>query len=373
MIDIKDFDYSLPKKLIAQFPAEKRDETRLMILNRRTEKTGHKRFFEITDYLKNGDILVLNDTRVIPARLYGKKNTKGCVEVFLLEGVNKQTWKCLLGNSKGITPKSTLEFEDCLKARIIAKNKDGSWLIEFSAKGDLQEIINKIGVMPLPPYIKRGKGNNPLTPHFSKGGQGGLKELDKERYQTVFAKKNGAVAAPAAGLHFTDELLSKIKSIGVEIQYITLHTGWGTFKPIKVQDATQHKMPEEYYEVEKKVFESIKAAKKQGRRIIAVGSTSLRTLETMVNPPLPPFTKVGGEGGFGWDNPMLKGYTDLFIYPGFRFKVVDAMLTNFHLPKSTLFLLVCAFAGRDMIMSAYKEAIDKNYRFFSYGDAMLIL
>lgn len=354
-----EFDYNLPKDLIAQFPADKRDESRLMILHRGTGKIEHKRFFEITEYLKNGDVLVLNDTRVIPARLYGKKTTGGNVEVFLLEkeerdatasvaagfSLRKQTWKCLIGNSKGIKPASEIEFDKDLKAKVVKKNEDGSWCVELSAEEDVKEAINKIGIMPLPPYIKRGKGD--------------ANEIDKEQYQTVFAKKEGAVAAPTAGLHFTNELLAKIKSIGVEIQYVTLHTGWGTFKPVKVDDITKHKMPEEYYEISDKVFESIKNAKKENRRVIAVGTTATRTLESCVRN--------------GWGNPNLKGYTDLFVYPGFKFNVVDAMITNFHLPKSTLLMLVSAFAGKDLIMKAYKTAIENKYRFFSYGDAMMIV
>ena len=389
-MNLSEFDYNLPKKLIAQFPQEKRDESRLLVLDRSTGAITHKRFFEITEYLKKGDVLVLNNTRVIPARLYGKKTSGGIVEVFLLEQLDKerithhasriQIWKCLIGNSKGIKPakeiipsllpspqrgegsflyplpagerievrgQNEIYFEHDLKAKILEKNEDESWLIEFSAKGDINEAINKIGIMPLPPYIKRVMGQGAR-----------VKEIDKERYQTVFAKKDGAVAAPTAGLHFTDELLAKIRAIGVEIQYITLHTGWGTFKPVKVDDITKHKMPEEYYEIAPEVFNSIKNAKEDGRRIIAVGSTSLRTIEACVKN--------------GWDNPILKGCTNLFIYPGFNFKVVDAMATNFHLPKSTLLMLVCAFAGRDFIMKAYKEAIENNYRFFSYGDAMMI-
>ncbi|MBI5683310.1 MAG: tRNA preQ1(34) S-adenosylmethionine ribosyltransferase-isomerase QueA [Deltaproteobacteria bacterium] len=369
-MDIKEFDYNLPKELIAQFPQEKRDESRLMIAHRDTGKIGHKRFFEITDYLKCGDVLVLNNTRVIPARLYGKKSTSGEVEVFLLEQQsssigqasclskkNIQIWKCLIGNSKGIRQENIIEFEDSLKARIIAKNEDGSWLVEFFAKGDIKEVINKIGIMPLPPYIKRVRSQKPALEGFNRGSE--VREMDIERYQTVFAKKDGAVAAPTAGLHFTDELLTKIKSIGVEVLYITLHTGWGTFKPVKVQDITKHRMMAEYYEISPNVFEAIKNAHKENRRIIAVGTTATRTLESCVRT--------------GWESPNLKGYTDLFIYPGFKFKVMDAMVTNFHLPKSTLFMLVCAFAGRDFIMKSYKLAIEDNYRFFSYGDAMMIL
>ncbi|MBI5892659.1 MAG: S-adenosylmethionine:tRNA ribosyltransferase-isomerase [Deltaproteobacteria bacterium] len=389
---LSEFDYNLPKDLIAQFPADKRDESRLMVLSRTTGTIEHKRFFEITEYLKNGDVLVLNDTRVIPARLYGKKSTSGEVEVFLLNVAagfslresTRQVWKCLIGNSKGIKPESEIHFEHGLNAKVIKKNADESWLIELSvgqaSRLSVIEAIDKIGIMPLPPYIKRGKGNNPLIspahhsdghppslgkrgtpflPPLVKGDIGGLNALDRERYQTVFAKKEGAVAAPTAGLHFTNELLANIKSIGVEIQYITLHTGWGTFKPVKVDDITKHKMPKEYYEISNKVFESIKNAKKENRRIIAVGTTATRTLETCVKN--------------GWDNPILEGCTDLFVYPGFNFKVVDAIVTNFHLPKSTLLMLVSAFAGRDFIMKAYKTAIENNYRFFSYGDAMLIV
>ena len=359
-MNTKEFDYNLPKELIAQFPVDKRDESRLMVIHRDSGTIDHKRFFEITEYLKCGDLLLLNNTRVIPARLYGKRATGGIVEVFLLNVAagfslresTGQIWKCLIGNSKGMKPESEIHFEHGLNAKVIKKNADGSWFVELSvgqaSRLSVKEAINKIGIMPLPPYIKRGKGQ---------GARG--KELDRERYQTVFAKKDGAVAAPTAGLHFTDELLSKIKSIGVEIQYITLHTGWGTFKPVKENDITKHKMPEEYYEIAPEIFNSIKNAKEEGRRIIAVGTTSTRTIEACVKN--------------GWAHPILKGCTDLFIYPGFVFKVVDAMVTNFHLPKSTLFMLVCAFADKDFIMKAYETAIENKYRFFSYGDAMMIL
>lgn len=388
-VRLQEFNYHLPKELIAQFPCERRDESRLMVLNRKERTISHKKFFELTDYLKAGDVLVLNNTKVIPARLFGKKTTGGVVEVLLIQKLEIrnqesqispatfQTWSCLINPVRGLKKGSEIIFEYGLKAAIIEKGVEGEWIIELhryppgdrfkicpqeNAGIDIDEIIEKVGNMPLPPYIKRGHGP---------GVRGQDAELDKERYQTVFAKEKGAIAAPTAGLHFTEEMLKKIQNLGVEILYITLHTGLGTFKPVKEEDITEHRMMPEYYNISLDTFEAVKNAKKENRRIIAVGSTATRALETMVNPPISPLAK-GGAGGFGWERPGLSGYTNLFIYPGYRFNVVDALITNFHLPKSTLLMLVAAFAGRDFIMQAYEEAVRLHYRFFSYGDAMMI-
>ena len=395
-VRLQEFNYHLPKDLIAQFPCERRDESRLMVLNRKERTISHKKFFELTDYLKAGDVLVLNNTKVIPARLFGKKTTGGAVEVLLIQKLEirnqeseispttSQIWSCLINPVRGLNKGSEITFEYGLKAAIIEKGVEGEWLIELhryplgdrfkicppgNAGIDIDEIIEKVGNMPLPPYIKRGHGS------WVRGQDA---ELDRERYQTVFAKEKGAVAAPTAGLHFTEELLAKIRDVGVEILYITLHTGLGTFKPVKADNITDHKMEPEYYNIDPGAFEAVKRAKQEKRRIIAVGSTATRALETMVNPPSSPFNPPsspffkGGMGGFGWERPSLSGCTNLFIYPGYRFNVVDALITNFHLSKSTLLMLVAAFAGRDFIMQAYEDAVRLHYRFFSYGDAMMI-
>ncbi|MBI3397621.1 MAG: tRNA preQ1(34) S-adenosylmethionine ribosyltransferase-isomerase QueA [Deltaproteobacteria bacterium] len=362
---LEDFNYPLTKELIAQFPCKKRDESRLMILHKKNGAIEHRTFFELTEYLKAGDVLVLNNTKVIPARLFGRKTTGGIVEVLLLQkseviSRRSEVWNCLINPARGLKKGSEIAFEHGLRATVIEKKADGNWIVELHTDRDIDDAIENIGKMPLPPYIKREMGDNAAA------------MIDSERYQTVFAKNKGAIAAPTGGLHFTNELLKKIRELGAEIFYITLHTGLGTFKPVKADNIIEHKMEPEYYNIDPAVFEAIKYAKMEKRRIVAVGSTATRALETMVNPPSPPFAK-GGMGGFGWEMPILSGTTDLFIYPGYRFNAVDALITNFHLPKSTLLMLVAAFAGRDSIMEAYKEAVRHGYRFFSYGDAMLIV
>lgn len=345
------FDYPLPKTLIAQFPSERRDESRLMVLHKGTGDVEHKRFFEIIEYLSCGDALVLNDTRVIPARLFGSRPTGGVVEVLLLEairdGVHSQRWVCLLNPTKGIKPGIVITFDEGLKGEVIARKGDGGCEVELSCRENIRDVIERIGVMPLPPYIKREPDKREID------------RLDRERYQTVFARRDGAVAAPTAGLHFTEGLLTDIRAKGVEVLYLTLHTGWGTFKPVREGDIRRHRMLSEYYEIEPSTFLAIKRAKWEGRRVIAVGTTTTRALEDSI------------QGG--WDKPRLQGSTDLYIYPGFEFKVVDGLITNFHLPRSTLLIMVSAFAGRDVIMNSYQEAIREGYRFFSYGDAMMIV
>ena len=361
---LEGFNYHLPKELIAQFPSQKRDESRLMVLNRGEQTIEHRHFFELTEYLQSGDILIVNNTKVIPARLFGRKTTGGAVEVFLIQKLEirnqeseispatSQIWRCLINPARGIKKGSEIAFEHGLKAAIIEKGAHGNWVVELYASMEIDKALELAGKMPLPPYIKRDRGS---------GGnaQNRISALDRERYQTIFAKDEGAIAAPTAGLHFTEKLLKKIRNLGVEILYITLHTGLGTFRPVKTEDITEHRMDPEYFKVDPVTFETIKRAKQENRRIIDVGSTVTRTLETMVK--------------HGWEKPILSGTTDLFIYPGYRFNVADVLITNFHLPKSTLLMLTAAFAGKDFIMSAYREAVQHRYRFFSYGDAMMII
>lgn len=329
-----DFDYKLPESLIAHTPAKRRDHSRLLVLDRNKHSLQHKYFYDIIDYLKPGDLLVLNDTKVIPARLFGIKEGGGAkIEVLLVSQELKGTWKCLVKPGKRLRVGSRVVFgKGKLVGTVLKKLETGEQIIRFDHKGNFWKIIAKLGKVPLPPYIKKA----------NKG----------DRYQTVYADKLGASAAPTAGLHFTDALLRKIKKKGIKITHITLHTGLGTFLPVRTENINDHKMHSEYFEIPVKTINAIKKAK----RVIAVGTTSVRALEST-----------------GKQANRLTGNTDLFIYPGYKFKVVDAMITNFHWPKSSLIMLVSAFAGKDFIMEAYWEAIKKKYRFFSFGDAMLIL
>lgn len=341
-MDVKEFYYELPKELIAQEPPRERDKSRLMVVRRDTRSFEHRIFENIVDYLEEGDCLVLNDTRVIPARLLGiRKDTGGKIELVLLKRIEGDKWEVLV--KPGRRARLGLEFsfgDGKLRAKVLDYTDAGGRIVEFYYNGIFEHVLDELGKMPVPPYIK--------------------KELnDKERYQTVYARKPGSAAAPTAGFHFTKELLKKIEQKGVRICYITLHVGLGTFRPVKEEKVEQHKMHHEYFEVDDKTAQVINATKQHGKRVIAVGTTSTRTLET-----------VADENGFVKGK---KGWTDLFIYPGYRFKVVDGLVTNFHLPESTLLMLVCAFADKELIMSAYKEAIDKKYRFYSFGDAMLII
>jgi S-adenosylmethionine:tRNA ribosyltransferase-isomerase len=349
---LKDFDYDLPKNLIAQTPSNPRDHSRLLVLDKKTAALEHKYFFNIVDYLNPGDVLVLNNTKVFPARLMGrKKETGGKIEVFLLRENKKQkTWQCLLGGG-GRKENLEITFDKNLQGEILKNNNNGTWEIKFNRVGkSLMAVIEKIGRMPLPPYIK------------TKDDKSALRKA-KERYQTVYAEENkiGSVAAPTAGLHFSKVLLKKIKAKKIEIEYVTLHVGLGTFAPIKAEDITKHKMHAEWAEMDKKVLAKILKAKQEKRRVIAVGTTSARVLETVFNKLNSSTTKNN-----------FSGWTNIFIYPGYKFKAVDALITNFHLPNSTLIILVSALAGRDKIFKAYQEAIKKQYRFYSYGDAMLI-
>jgi len=342
-MDINDFDYHLNEELIAFFPAEPRDSSRLMVLSRSTGELEHKKFVDIKELLCESDVLVLNDTKVIPARLFGKKKeTGGKIEVLLLKETQNGLWEALIRPSKRLREGAEILFGDGkLNGKASGYSADGKILIRFDCDGKFHDVLFEIGHTPLPPYIKRQD-----------------KEEDKDWYQTVYAERDGAVASPTAGLHFTKELLEGIKQKGVEIIYVTLHTGWGTFRPVRENDVREHRMDEEYFELTEKAAETINRAKKEKRRIIAVGTTTVRVLETVAFPD-------------GTVKPS-SGCTGLFIYPGHEFKVIDALITNFHLPKSTLLLLVSAFAGRERILSAYGEAIRKKYRFYSYGDAMFI-
>ena len=340
---LSDFDYNLPSELIAQKPIRPRDHSRLLVLDKKTGKIAHKHFYDLIDYLQTGDVLVLNNSKVFPARLIGKKKeTGGKIEVFLLRSVRDGLWECLCGG-RGARIGLAITFSKGLAGEIVKSNGNGTWEMSFNKSGDaMMKIINQIGLVPLPPYIKR-KDN--------------LQKGDKVNYQTVYADKVGSVAAPTAGLHFTPNLLKKIKAKGAKIEYVTLHVGLGTFAPVKVDDITKHKMHAEWVEVNKRTIKEISKARAEKRRIIAVGTTSARTLETV-------FSKSKIEEFSGW--------TDIFIYPGYKFKVVDSLVTNFHLPKSSLIMLVAALAGKAKIDKAYSEAIKKKYRFYSYGDAMFI-
>ena len=371
-MNINDFGFTLPEELIAQEPCEERDHSRLMVVHREGGMIEQRLFFEIIDYLKPGDLLVINDTRVIPARLVGKKVTGGKAEIFLLERDNgrEDVWECLLGG-KRIRPGVIIQFNDNLKGEVLEEVGDGRFKIRFHTDRDFEEVLEEIGQVPLPPYIRREK---------DEGGR--MKDestIDRGRYQTVFADKKGAVAAPTAGLHFTDALFKKIKEKGIDIATVTLHVGPGTFLPVRVENIEDHRMLPERYEIPSASAEKINRAKAEGRRVIAVGSTSLRTLEataTSLSPLLqgfmPGWVEGKGEGG-AWGVKAGKGRTSIFIYPGYTFKVVDALITNFHLPKSTLLMLVSSFAGKELISKAYREAIEQKYRFYSYGDAMMII
>ena len=335
-----DFDYYLPEELIAQTPIKDRDHSRLLVMDRETGKLEHKIFTDIIDYLNPGDVLVLNNTKVLPARIIGHKiDTDAVIEVLMLKDLGNDTWECLSKPAKRIKIGSIVKFSDELSAECIAIGEDGIRHIKFIYKGIFLEILERLGEMPLPPYIHE-------------------KLKDKDRYQTVYAKELGSAAAPTAGLHFTKELLNKIKEKGILIEEITLHVGLGTFRPVEVEDVNNHKMHSEFYTMSKETAEVLNKAKKEGRRIIAVGTTTTRTLETIMN-----LCKEFKE---------CSGWTDIFIYPGYEFKAIDALITNFHLPKSTLVMLVSAFSSKENIINAYNEAVKEKYRFFSFGDAMFI-
>ena len=340
-MDVKDFDYYLPEELIAQDPLEDRSSSRLMVLDKKTGEIQHKIFKDILDYLKPGDCLVLNNTKVIPARLFGvKEGTQAKIEILLLKRKENDIWETLVKPGKKAKPGTKIIFGDgLLVGEVIDVVEDGNRLIQFSYEGIFEEILDQLGQMPLPPYIT----------HTLK---------DKNRYQTVYAKYDGSAAAPTAGLHFTKELLEKVKEKGVDIAEVTLHVGLGTFRPVKVENVLDHHMHSEFYMVSAEAAEKINATKDRGGRVISVGTTSTRTLESAAD-----------ESG------RLKecsGWTEIFIYPGYKFKLIDCLITNFHLPQSTLVMLVSALAGREHVLAAYEEAVKEKYRFFSFGDAMFI-
>ena len=336
---VTDFDYDLPKELIAQTPIKKRDESRLMVLDRKEHTIEHRKFKDIIDYLEPGDVLVRNNTKVIPARLYGEKETGAKVEFLLLNNIEKDIWECIVRPGNKLHAGAKVCFGDgILKAEVLDTMPGGTRKVEFHYDGIFNEILDKIGLMPLPPYIHEQ-----------------LKE--KDRYQTVYAKYDGSAAAPTAGLHFTPELLKKIEEKGIEIANVTLHVGIGTFRPVKEDTVEAHQMHSEHFYI-KEDCEKINKAKKSGHRVIAVGTTSCRVLES-----------IADENGYV---KPTEGDTQIFIYPGYKFRCLDALITNFHLPQSTLVMLVSALAGKDYIMEAYKEAVKEKYRFFSFGDAMLI-
>lgn len=341
MMKTSDFYYDLPKELIAQTPLEPRDSSRLMVLNRQTGALSHRHFYDITDYLNPGDLLVINNSRVIPARLYGvREDTGAAVELLLLEQKGTNRWETLVKPGKRTRLGAKLLFGDgLLQGEIVEVLEDGNRVIAFTCQEDIFTVLDRIGQMPLPPYI--------------------TEELkDKERYQTVYSKDLGSAAAPTAGLHFTDTLLQRIRDKGIDIAEVTLHVGLGTFRPVKVDDVTNHKMHSEHYSLSAETAEKINRTKAQGGRVISVGTTSCRTLESVAT--------------FHGKIEECSGYTDIFIYPGYRFQCIDGLITNFHLPESTLIMLVASFCGYDNIMNAYRTAVEEKYRFFSFGDAMFI-
>ena len=347
---LSDYDYNLPENLIAQLPADKRENSKMMVLSRAKHSIEHKHFYDIVDYIDSNSILVLNNTKVLPARLYGKKEETGAkIEVLLLKSVSADghIWEVLIKPSKRVKVGTVVKVSDELAINILEKKEDdGEWVVELLCDGNVLDVLHRNGNIPLPPYIERKMAGEDL------------KKLDFERYQTVYAKDEGSVAAPTAGLHFTQEILEKLKQKGVEIAYVTLNVGMGTFRPVKCENILEHKMHSEAFEITEEAAAQINRAKEAGKKVIAVGTTSVRTLETAYQK----FGKVQA----------CQDSSELFIYPPYKFGVVDELITNFHLPKSTLLMLVSAFAGKDFIFEAYKEAVENKYRFFSYGDCMFI-
>jgi S-adenosylmethionine:tRNA ribosyltransferase-isomerase len=338
-LSTKDFFYDLPPELIAQTPIEPRDHSRLLVFDRKTGKTEHKRFYEIAEYLNSGDVLVINDTKVLPARIYGSKKTGAKVEFLLHKRLNLTDWEVLVRPARKAGKGEEILFGEELKATVLEYGEEGLRTVRFAYDGVFEDVLSKIGEMPLPPYIHE-------------------KLKDKNRYQTVYANEEGSAAAPTAGLHFTPELLTKLKDKGVIIVKVLLHVGLGTFRPVKVDKITDHKMHSEFFRVTEEAADIINAAKRDGRRVIACGTTSVRTLESAT-----------GEDGFV---KAQSGFTQIFIYPPYKFKTVNALITNFHLPESTLLMLVSAFMGRENALNLYDTAVKEKYRFFSFGDAMFI-
>ncbi len=342
---LEEFNYELPEKLIAQLPAQKREMSKMLILDRGEKSFIHKHFMDITDFLTENDLLVLNNTKVIPARLYATKETGALIEIFLVREVEKDVWISLIKPSKRVKTGLILKVSDELSVEVLDKDDD-KWKVRLIYNGNIFEILDRVGNIPLPPYIERKMTNEEY------------KNLDFNRYQTVYAKKEGAVAAPTAGLHFTQEILKKLEEQGTKHCFVTLNVGLGTFKPVKCENILDHKMDSESFEISEESAQIINEAKAQGKNIVAVGTTSVRTLETVMNK-------------YGCIKPVNDS-SELFIYPGYKFKIVDKLITNFHLPKSTLLMLVSAFADKEYIFKAYNEAIKNEYRFYSYGDCMLI-
>lgn len=342
-MEIKDFDFELPEELIAQTPLEDRTSSRLLVMNREEQSIAHKHFYDITSYLKPGDCLVLNNTRVLPARLFGvKEDTGGKVEVLLLHQQEKDEWEVLVKPAKKVKEGTRILFGDGkLIAECTSIKEHGGRMVKFSYEGIFLEVLESLGEMPLPPYIKE-------------------QLPDRERYQTVYSKEEGSAAAPTAGLHFTSELLDELTNMGVHLAYVTLHVGLGTFRPVSVETVEEHDMHAEFYHMSQETADQLSSIKEQGGRIIPVGTTSTRTLETIARDHNGEFKEASG-------------WTNIFIYPPYEFKAIDGLITNFHLPKSTLIMLVSALAGKDFVMRAYKEAVEEQYRFFSFGDAMLIV
>lgn len=346
MLKLSDFDYNLPEDLIAQMPADKRPQSKMMVLEKDSKTIQNKHFFDIVDYLGEDDVLVLNNTKVIPARLFGKKITGANVEVFLLKELGDKHWEALLKPSKRINPDNVIKISDELFVKAKELLEGGKWLIQLGYQGDIYEILQRVGNIPLPPYIERKMTSEEI------------KKLDFERYQTVFAQKSGSVAAPTAGLHFSEEILDALKKKGVKICYVTLNVGLGTFRPVKCENVLEHKMEKEEFEISEETASLISASKAAGKTIVAVGTTTVRTLETA-------YAQHG-------EIKACRGESQLFIYPPYKFGVVDKLITNFHLPKSTLLMLVSALAGKDFVFEAYEKAIADRYRFYSYGDCMFI-
>ena len=346
---INDFDYELPEELIAQKPADKRDASRLLVVHRETGETEHRHFYDILEYLNEGDCLVLNNSKVLPARLYGiKEGTGAKVEFLLIKRIDGDRWETMVRPGKRLKPGDSVMFSEdpLLKADIIDYGNDGTRIVEFSYDGIFMERLEEIGSMPLPPYIERQSENE-----------------DRDRYQTVYCSEEGSVAAPTAGLHFTEELLEKARAKGVELAYVTLHVGIGTFRPVKCENIEDHSMHFEEYHIDEETADTINRAKAEGRRVISVGTTSTRTVESAAY-----FDEEKG----CWQVRSGENSTGIFIYPGYEFRIIDSLITNFHLPKSTLLMLISALYDREKILEVYQEAIRERYRFFSYGDAMFI-
>ena len=345
---VNEFDYNLPEELIAQMPSSSRELSRMLVMDKILGKIEHKNFFDITDYLTENDVLILNNTKVIPARLIGqKKDTGGKIEVFLLKNTQKKLWECLIKPAKRVKEGTIIEFSDKLQAQVIGRLDNDKMLVDLIFEGDFFKVLDTVGMTPLPPYIQRQMSDDEI------------KKLDDSRYQTVYAKNPGSVAAPTAGLHFTDTILQSLQNKGIETGFVTLNVGLGTFRPVKCENILEHKMDSESFEIPESTAKLIKQAKAKGKNIIAVGTTTVRTLETA-------FAKYG-------EIKACSDKSELFIYPGYEFKVVNKLITNFHLPKSTLLMLVSALSSQKNISDAYQEAIKQKYRFYSYGDCMLIV